>query len=226
MFYLDLFRALQKHEVQYLVVGGLAVVLHGYARATADVDLVLALDEANLQRFLQAAHALRLKPALPVTIESLCDTGQLEQWVREKHMIAFSLRHPSPTVPTIDIIVQPKIPFAALHANRDDKTVGDVTMPLASVDDLIVLKTSTGSLADEYELCILTELREPPDQETRAGHCTEDIQRIREEIRASRRMTDLERLQWLEELCVFTNMFRQAPEVAKSEPTTLAPGRF
>lgn len=45
-----------------------------------------------------------------------------------------------------------------------------------------------------------------------------DIQRIREEIRASRRMTDLERLQWLEEICVFTNMFRQAPEIARTEP--------
>lgn len=49
-----------------------------------------------------------------------------------------------------------------------------------------------------------------------------DIQRIREEIRASRRMTDLERLQWLEEICVFTNMFRQAPEVARAEPATPA----
>jgi hypothetical protein len=52
-----------------------------------------------------------------------------------------------------------------------------------------------------------------------------DRQRIREEIRASRRMTDLERLQWLEEICVFTNMFRQAPEVAKFEPATPAPGK-
>lgn len=49
-----------------------------------------------------------------------------------------------------------------------------------------------------------------------------DNQRIREEIRASRAMTDLERLQWLEEICVFTNMFRQAPEVARSEPATPA----
>ena len=47
-----------------------------------------------------------------------------------------------------------------------------------------------------------------------------DIHRIREEIRASRRMTDLERLQWLEELCMFTNMFRQAPEVARTGPET------
>jgi hypothetical protein len=52
-----------------------------------------------------------------------------------------------------------------------------------------------------------------------------DIQRIRDEIRVSRRMTDLERLQWLEEICVFTNMFRQAPEVPRSEPATLAPGK-
>ena len=52
-----------------------------------------------------------------------------------------------------------------------------------------------------------------------------DIQRIRDEIRASRRMSDLDRLQWLEEFCVFTNMFRQAPEVARSEPATAEPGK-
>jgi len=52
-----------------------------------------------------------------------------------------------------------------------------------------------------------------------------DIQRIRDEIRASRRMTNLERLQWLEDICAFTNMFRQAPEVTRSEPATLAPGK-
>jgi len=43
-----------------------------------------------------------------------------------------------------------------------------------------------------------------------------DIRRIRDEIRASRGMTDLERLQWLEEICVFANMFRQAPEIART----------
>lgn len=159
MFYLDLFRELQKHEVQYVVVGGLAVVLHGYARATADVDLVLALNEANLLRFLQAARTLQLKPALPVTIESLCDAAQLDEWASEKHMIAFSLRHPAPTSPTIDIIVRPKIAFAGMHANRVEKAIADVTVPLASIDDLIALKTGTGRLRDEYDVRILNELK-------------------------------------------------------------------
>lgn len=48
-----------------------------------------------------------------------------------------------------------------------------------------------------------------------------DIQRIRDEIRASRRMTDLERLQWLEELRIFTKQFRDAPAV--SEPDSAPP---
>jgi hypothetical protein len=164
MFYLDLFRELQKHDVQYVVVGGVAVVLHGYARATVDVDLVLALDEANLARFLKAAQTLQLKPSLPVKIEALCDAAQLDEWVREKHMIAFALRSPSPTAPTIDIIVRPNVSFADMYANRVEKALEGVTVPLASIDDLIVLKTGTGRLRDEYDIRILSELRKPEDE--------------------------------------------------------------
>jgi hypothetical protein len=38
-----LFAALNRAEVRYVVVGALATVLHGYARLTADVDLVIDL---------------------------------------------------------------------------------------------------------------------------------------------------------------------------------------
>jgi hypothetical protein len=46
-----------------------------------------------------------------------------------------------------------------------------------------------------------------------------------ERIRAYLDIPEIERLRWLEEICVFTNMFRQAPEVAKFEPATPAPGK-
>lgn len=36
-----LFAALEEGDVRYVVVGGLATVLHGHARLTADVDLVI-----------------------------------------------------------------------------------------------------------------------------------------------------------------------------------------
>jgi hypothetical protein len=45
-----IFRALAEARVRYLVVGGLAVVAHGYVRFTADVDLVLDLESGNVER--------------------------------------------------------------------------------------------------------------------------------------------------------------------------------
>ena len=160
MFYLDLFRALQKHEVQYVVVGGIAVNLHGVERATMDVDLVLAMNEENLRRFLRAATELELTPLLPVKIESLCDAAQLDEWVREKHMIAFNLRPVSKTAPSVDIIVQPKVSFEMMYRNRVEKDSGGVRFELASIDDLIVLKTGTGRSKDASDIVALNKVKQ------------------------------------------------------------------
>jgi len=160
MFYLDLFRELQKHEVQYLVVGGIAINLHGVERATMDVDLVLAMDEGNLQRFLRAATELELKPSLPVQLESLCDARQIDDWVREKHLIAFCLRPPSKTAPSIDIIVRPKVSFESMYQNRVEKVIGGVRFKLASIDDLIALKTGTGRNQDASDIVALNKVKQ------------------------------------------------------------------
>jgi hypothetical protein len=152
MFYLDLFRTLQEERVNYVVVGGLAINLHGVERATMDVDLVLAMDDANLHRFLSAATRLKLKPSLPVPLEALCDARQLDTWVREKHLIAFSLHSTSPNLPTVDIIVRPAVPFEAMHRNRIEKDIGGVRFSLASIEDLIVLKTGTGRKQDASDI--------------------------------------------------------------------------
>jgi hypothetical protein len=152
MFYLDLFRTLQDEQVEYVLVGGLAINLHGVERATMDVDLVLAMDAANLRRFLNAATSLRLKPSLPVSIESLCDAKQLEEWVRDKHLIAFSLRPESTSLPTVDIIVRPAVPFDRMYGNRIEKDIGGVRLSLASIDDLIAMKTGTGRKQDASDI--------------------------------------------------------------------------
>ena len=160
MFYLDLFRELQKHDVQYVVVGGIAINLHGVERATMDVDLVLAMDEGNLQRFLRVATELELKPSLPVKIESLCNAAQLDEWVRDKHMIAFNLRPASKTAPSVDIVVQPKVPFETMYRNRVEKDIGGVRFKLASIDDLIALKTNTGRKQDASDIAALNKVKQ------------------------------------------------------------------
>ena len=159
MFYLDLFKALQKEKVDYVLVGGLAVNFHGVERATMDVDLTLAMDQANLQRFLKVANKLKLKPILPVPIASLCDARQLADWKQSKHLIAFSLHSPAHTLPTVDIIVQPKVPFDKMYRSRIEKDLSGVAVSFASVDDLIALKTGTGRKQDVSDIQALKLVR-------------------------------------------------------------------
>jgi predicted nucleotidyltransferase len=46
--------ALQRHEVRFLIVGGEAVIFHGYARLTGDVDLFYDRSGANVSRLFAA----------------------------------------------------------------------------------------------------------------------------------------------------------------------------
>ena len=152
MFYLDLFKALQKEKVEYVLVGGLAVNFHGVERATMDVDLTLAMDDANLKRFLKVATQLKLKPILPVPLSALCDSAQIEEWINTKRLLAFSLHSTTGTLPTVDILVRPKVPFTKMHGNRIEKALGKVTVSYAAIEDLIALKTGTGRAQDASDI--------------------------------------------------------------------------
>ena len=45
---------LSKHEVEFIVIGGYAVIYHGYERVTADLDLLLKPDEINKSKLMNA----------------------------------------------------------------------------------------------------------------------------------------------------------------------------
>jgi hypothetical protein len=48
--YVPVFEALNHMQVRYVVVGGLAAVLHGYARLTADIDLMVDLEPEEAKK--------------------------------------------------------------------------------------------------------------------------------------------------------------------------------
>lgn len=152
MFYLDLFRALETRQVRYLLVGGIAMNLHGVPRMTMDVDIVLAMDEANLRAFLDAANDLGLQPVAPVKIGELLDPSTRHAWVSEKHMIAFALRPRDPKGPTVDILIEPPIDVAGSLKRAETKVIEGVRVPLAAVEDMISLKCSTGRAQDEADI--------------------------------------------------------------------------
>jgi hypothetical protein len=160
MFYLDLFRALNDHQVRYLLVGGLAMNLHGVPRMTMDVDLVLAMDEDNLDRFIGCAGAIGLTPLAPVPLAALKDVEQRRQWVEQKHMVAFALLPASPGAPTVDILIAPSIDVASALARGLCRHLSEVPVSLAAIEDMIALKTAAGRKQDHDDIEHLERLRD------------------------------------------------------------------
>lgn len=50
----DFLRLLNAHQVEYLVIGGYAVGYHGYPRATADMDIWIAVRRENAEKMVAA----------------------------------------------------------------------------------------------------------------------------------------------------------------------------
>ena len=67
----DVFGSLRSHEVRYLVIGGIAAVLHGVPRATFDLDLLIETNPTNARRLLDALLHAGLGTAALTTPEDL-----------------------------------------------------------------------------------------------------------------------------------------------------------
>lgn len=67
----DVFSSLQKHDVHYLVIGGIAAVLHGVPRATFDLDILIEATPENAKLLLSAFEDSGLGTASLVSAEEL-----------------------------------------------------------------------------------------------------------------------------------------------------------
>lgn len=80
----DLFACLQRHDVRYLVIGGIAAALHGVPRATFDLDILIDATPANAQRLLDAMAECGLGTARLVSAEALLahEITVFDDWIR------------------------------------------------------------------------------------------------------------------------------------------------
>ncbi|MDK9715133.1 MAG: hypothetical protein OEL86_13710 [Sulfuritalea sp.] len=154
----DLIKLLADKEIDFVLVGGLAVALQGYQRVTMDVDVVLAMDAGNLERFIAAAKAAGLRPTIPVPIESLARPELIEQWHREKGMLAFSLRGAEAWATVLDVLIKPVVPYADLRRDALMVEMGAARVAVASIPHLIAMKTGTGRGKDQVDIDELKKL--------------------------------------------------------------------
>ena len=148
----ELLKVLADAKIEFVLVGGLAVALQGYQRVTMDVDVVLAMDDGNLQKFLSVAKTNNLRPTMPVELDTLAQPELIEQWYREKGMLAFSLRGAESMSTVMDILVKPGIPYAELRRDATMIEVGPISIPVASIEHLIAMKKGTGRSKDLIDI--------------------------------------------------------------------------
>lgn len=142
------FAALQSAGVRYLVVGGVAVVLHGYPRFTADLDLVVALDRENALGLVDALTTLGYRPRAPVPAAAFADAETRRLWIQEKNLTVLSFWSPGHPATEIDVFVAEPFPMEPALARSLRFQVGEVTVPVASIPDLIFLKRQSARPKD------------------------------------------------------------------------------
>jgi hypothetical protein len=152
--------ALNESGVRYLIVGGLAVVAHGYVRFTADVDLLLSVDRDNLTRAVAALKTLGYRPRAPVNFEEFIDGSKRREWAQQKNMSVFSLFSDNHPATEIDLFLDSPIDFDAAYQRAFRQEVSpEVAANFCSFEDLIELKTLSGRPEDRADIETLKQLR-------------------------------------------------------------------
>jgi hypothetical protein len=152
-------KALNHAGVKYLIVGGVAVVAHGYERLTKDLDLVIGLERKNIIRGLHALMAVDYRMRIPVTPEQFADPALREQWRREKNMIVLQLWSDAHRRTPVDVFVYEPFDFAKeLKRALLVPIFGDEPAPIVSYDALLKLKKSAGRKQDLADIEKLSKL--------------------------------------------------------------------
>jgi hypothetical protein len=153
------FAALEADSVRYVVVGGMATVLHGYARLTADVDLCIDLATPAALKAVRALTGLGLQPRAPVDPDDFADPAIRRSWFEDKGMRVFSLWDPANPMREVDVFVENPIDFELLYARSEPVKLQTVEVRIASIEDLIQLKRLANRPEDQRDIEALQAIR-------------------------------------------------------------------
>jgi len=140
-------RALNEHGVRYLLIGGFAVILHGFVRTTKDIDFLIDADDANV------AAVKRALASLPDNAAADIREGDIRQYtvVRVADEIVIDLMGSACGVTYAE----------AMQADTEVREIDGVAIPVAGPELLIRLK-DTYRPSDHMDVAFLKQrLNEP-----------------------------------------------------------------
>ncbi|MCC6607591.1 MAG: nucleotidyltransferase [Anaerolineae bacterium] len=134
------FASFQEHDVKYVVIGGIAAILHGVPRATFDLDILIEATSENSQRLLDALLDAGLGTAVLTTVEDLLS--------HEITIFRDKIR--------IDVQTEtPGIRFAEAWAKRETMNYEGQSFFVVTREDLIASKLAAGRSVDLEDVRML-----------------------------------------------------------------------
>jgi predicted nucleotidyltransferase len=142
----SLLRSLNDHSVEYVLIGATAFPVHGYARATLDVDVFIRATPENAQRTRRALTGFGYDLTGVTDDELLTKKILIRQYLVEADI------HPFVHGVTFDEV----------WSRRVHDRLGQTPTTFASLDDLIRMKEAAGRPKDLEDLRVLRRLRGDP----------------------------------------------------------------
>lgn len=134
----EFFELLNKHKVRYVVVGGYAVIFHGYPRFTGDIDIFYDAEKKNIESLLNTLKEFGFN--LPeLNAEALSKKGQVVQ-----------LGQPPNRIDLLNSITSGE--FSAVWQNRMPGTYGKEAVFYIQLEDLKKNKSGVGRPKDRQDL--------------------------------------------------------------------------
>lgn len=143
-------RVLDEQEVEYVLIGGLAVQTHGHVRTTNDADLIPAPDPGNLERLASALRLLSARVLNPGKEGMEVDATMLPRAT----IWQFATRDGG-------IDVMHEVPGGRSYSELIERALlvrlGEIDVPVVGLDDLIQMKLARGRPLDLADVAALTD---------------------------------------------------------------------
>jgi predicted nucleotidyltransferase len=151
----EILRILFAHRVDFVVVGGIAVMVHGYLRNTKDLDIVVRPGTLNLSRLSEALAELEAEPRGSAAM-NVTDPHQLQRIPLVRIMTSAG---PLDVV-NIEHLAGAPASYDALRQAALMVTLGGFEVAVAALRDLIRMKRAAGR---EHDLADIEALTRRPD---------------------------------------------------------------
>lgn len=146
---LDIVSVLNSNDVDYIIAGGVAVVLQGVERLTMDLDAAVALDENNIKKFLNAMKELELVPRLPVSADSLLDAEKIRIMCEEKNALVFTFIDPKTPIRQVDFFLSKELSYESLKNDVEEMDLDGHKIKVLNKQKLVELKLRVNPMRDK-----------------------------------------------------------------------------